>query len=129
MKQEKLLKIVKNLYRFLIFFDSLVDTLQQKKKYKVLRLEERPSGKIKKIRLGTLDSENDARKVVFELLDETPGERLIDYRKLKWYLVRKSSPQKRIMMWFCQVRRCTKPKSYHKSSSINTPRKYSRRIL
>ena len=72
-----------------------------KKKDKVLRLEERPSGKIKKIRLGTLDSENDARKVVFELLDETPGERLIDYRKLKWYLVRKSSPQKRIMMWFC----------------------------
>ena len=72
-----------------------------KKKYKVLRLEERPSGKIKKIRLGTLDSENDARKVVFELLDETPRERLIDYRKLKWYLVRKSSPQKRIMMWFC----------------------------
>ena len=72
-----------------------------KKKYKVLRLEERPSGKIKKIRLGTLDSENDARKVVFELLDETTGERLIDYRKLKWYLVRKSSPQKRIMMWFC----------------------------
>ena len=71
------------------------------KKYKVLRLEERPSGRIKKIRLGTLDSENDARKVVFELLDETPGERLIDYRKLKWYLVRKSSPQKRIMMWFC----------------------------
>ena len=71
-----------------------------KKKYKVLRLEERPSGKIKKIRLGTLDSENDARKVVFELLDETTGERLIDYRKLKWYLVRKSSPQKRIMMWF-----------------------------
>ena len=73
----------------------------RKKKYKVLRLEERPSGKIKKIRLGTLDSENDARKVVFELLDEYPGERLIDYRKLKWYLVRKSSPQKRIMMWFC----------------------------
>ena len=72
-----------------------------KKKYKVLRLEERPSGKIKRIKLGTLDSENDARKVVFELLDETPGERLIDYRKLKWYLVRKSSPQKRIMMWFC----------------------------
>ena len=72
-----------------------------KKKYKVLRLEERPSGKIKKIRLGTLDSENDARKVVFELLDETPGERLIDYRKLKWYLVKKSSPQKWIMMWFC----------------------------
>ena len=72
-----------------------------KKKYKVLRLEERPSGKIKKIRLGTLDSENDARKVVFELLDETLGERLIDYRKLKWYLVRKSSPQKKIMMWFC----------------------------
>ena len=72
-----------------------------KKKYKVIRLEERPSGKIKKIRLGTLDSENDARKVVFELLDETSGERLIDYRKLKWYLVRKSSPQKRIMMWFC----------------------------
>ena len=72
-----------------------------KKKYKALRLEERPSGRIKKIRLGTLDSENDARKVVFELLDETPGERLIDYRKLKWYLVRKSSPQKRIMMWFC----------------------------
>ena len=72
-----------------------------KKKYKVLRLEERPSGKIKKIRLGALDSENDARKVVFELLDETSGERLIDYRKLKWYLVRKSSPQKRIMMWFC----------------------------
>ena len=72
-----------------------------KKKYKVLRLEERPDGKIKKIRLGTLDSENDVRKVVFELLDETPGERLIDYRKLKWYLVRKSSPQKRIMMWFC----------------------------
>ena len=71
-----------------------------KKKYKVLRLEERPSGKIKKIRLGTLDSENDARKVVFELLDETPGERLIDYRKLKWYLVRESSPQKRIMMRF-----------------------------
>ena len=71
-----------------------------KKKYKVLRLEERPSGKIKKIRLGTLDSENDARKVVFELLDETPEERLIDYRKLKWYLVRESSPQKRIMMWF-----------------------------
>ena len=27
MKQEKLLKNVKNLYRFLIFFDSLVDTL------------------------------------------------------------------------------------------------------
>ena len=72
-----------------------------KKKYKVLRLEERPSGKIKKIRLGTLDSENDAREVVFELLDETSEERLIDYRKLKWYLVRKSSPQKRIMMWFC----------------------------
>lgn len=72
-----------------------------KKKYKVLRLEERPSGKIKKIRLGTLDSENDAREVVFELLDKTPGERLIDYRKLKWYLVRESSPQKKIMMWFC----------------------------
>ena len=72
-----------------------------KKKYKVLRLEEHPSGEIKKIRLGTLDSENDARKVVFELLDETPGERLIDYRKLKWYLVRESSPQKRIMMWLC----------------------------
>ena len=72
-----------------------------KKKYKVIRLEERASGRIKKIRLGTLDSENDARKVVFELLDEYPGERLIDYRKLKWYLVRKSSPQKRIMMWFC----------------------------
>ena len=72
-----------------------------KKKYKVIRLEERPSGKIKRIKLGTLDSENDARKVVFELLDETLGERLIDYRKLKWYLVRKSSPQKRIMMWFC----------------------------
>ena len=71
-----------------------------KKKYKVLRLEERPSGKIKKIRLGTLDSENDTRAAVFELLDEYPGERLIDYRKLKWYLVRKSSPQKRIMMWF-----------------------------
>ena len=70
-----------------------------KKKYKVLRLEERPSGKIKKIRLGTLDSENDAREVVFELLDEYPGERLIDYRKLKWYLVRESSPQKKIMMW------------------------------
>ena len=73
----------------------------EKKKYKVLRLEERPSGKIKKIRLGTLDNENDAREVVFELLDETPGERLIDYRKLKWYLVRESSPQRRIMMWFC----------------------------
>ena len=72
-----------------------------KKKYKVLRLEERPSGKIKKIRLGTLDSENNARAAVFELLDEYPRERLIDYRKLKWYLVRKSSPQKRIMMWFC----------------------------
>ena len=72
-----------------------------KKKYKVIRLEERASGKIKKIRLGTLDSENDARKVVFELLDETPGERLIDDRTLKWYLVRESSPQKRIMMWFC----------------------------
>lgn len=72
-----------------------------KKKYKVLRLEEQPSGKIKKIRLGTLDSENDAREVVFELLDETPGERLIDYRKLKWYLVRESSLQRRIMMWFC----------------------------
>ena len=72
-----------------------------KKKYKVLRLEERPSGKIKKIRLGTLDNENDAREAVFELLDETSGERLIDYRKLKWYLVRESSPQKRIMMWFC----------------------------
>ena len=72
-----------------------------KKKYKVIRLEERPSGKIKKIRLGTLDSENDAREVVFELLDETSRERLIDYRKLKRYLVRKSSPQKRIMMWFC----------------------------
>ena len=71
-----------------------------KKKYKVLRLEERPSGKIKKIRLGTLDNEEDAREVVFELLDETPGERLIDYRKLKWYLVRESSLQKRIMMWF-----------------------------
>ena len=70
-----------------------------KKKYKVIRLEERPSGKIKRIKLGTLDSENDARDVVFELLDETSGERLIDYRKLKWYLVRKSSPQKRIMMW------------------------------
>ena len=69
--------------------------------YKVLRLEERPSGKIKKIRLRTLDSENDAREVVFELLDETPGERLIDYRKLKWYLVRESSPQKRMMMWLC----------------------------
>ena len=72
-----------------------------KKKYKVLRLEERPSGKIKKIKLGTLDSENDAREIVFELLDEYPGERLIDYRKLKWYLVRESSPQRRIMMWFC----------------------------
>ena len=72
-----------------------------KKKYKVLRLEERPSGKIKKIRLGTLDSESDAREVVDDLLGETPGERLIDYRKLKWYLVRESSPQKRIMMWFC----------------------------
>ena len=72
-----------------------------KKKYKVLRLEERPSGKIKRIKLRTLDSENDARAAAFELLDETPGERLIDYRKLKWYLVRKSSPQKRIMMWFC----------------------------
>ena len=72
-----------------------------KKKYKVLRLEERPSGKIKKIRLGTLDSENDARKVVFELLDGYSEERLIDYRKLKWYLVRESSPQKRIMMWLC----------------------------
>ena len=72
-----------------------------KKKYKVIRLEERPSGKIKRIKLGTLDSENDARDVVFELLDETSGERLIDYRKLKWYLVRKSSSQKRIMMWFC----------------------------
>ena len=72
-----------------------------KKKYKVLRLEERPSGKIKKIRLGTLDNENDAREVVLELLDEYPGERLIDYRKLKWYLVRESSPQKRMMMWFC----------------------------
>ena len=72
-----------------------------KKKYKVIRLEERPSGKIKRIKLGTLDSENDARDVVFELLDEYPGKRLIDYRKLKWYLVRKSSPQKRIMMWFC----------------------------
>ena len=72
-----------------------------KKKYKVIRLEERPSGKIKRIKLRTLDSENDARDVVFELLDETSGERLIDYRKLKWYLVRKSSPQKRIMMWFC----------------------------
>ena len=72
-----------------------------KKKYKVIRLEERPSGKIKRIKLGTLDSENDARAAVFELLDETLGERLIDYRKLKWYLVRKSSPQKRIMMWFC----------------------------
>ena len=71
-----------------------------KKKYKVLRLKERASGKIKRIRLETLDSENDARKVVFELLDEYPGERLMDYRKLKWYLVRKSSPQKRIMMWF-----------------------------
>ena len=69
-----------------------------KKKYKVLRLEERPSGKIKKIRLGTLDSESDAREVVDDLLGETPGERLIDYRKLKWYLVRESSPQKRIMM-------------------------------
>lgn len=72
-----------------------------KKKYKVLRLEERPSGKIKKIRLGTLDNKNDAREVVSELLDEYPEERLIDYRKLKWYLVRESSPQKRIMMWFC----------------------------
>ena len=72
-----------------------------KKKYKVIRLEERHSGKIKKIRLGTLDSENDAREVVFELLDEYPEERLIDYRKLKRYLVRESSPQKRIMMWFC----------------------------
>ena len=69
--------------------------------YKVLRLEERPSGKIKKIRLRTLDSENDAREAVFEVLDETPGERLIDYRKLKWYLVRESSPQKRMMMWLC----------------------------
>ena len=72
-----------------------------KKKYKVIRLEEHPSGKIKKIRLGTLDNENDARKVVFELLDETPGERLIDYRTLKWYLVRESGPQKRIMIWIC----------------------------
>ena len=72
-----------------------------KKKYKVIRLEERPSGRIKRIKLRALDSENDARDVVFELLDETSGERLIDYRKLKWYLVRKSSPQKRIMMWFC----------------------------
>ena len=72
-----------------------------KKKYKVIRLEERPSGKIKRIKLRALDSENDARDVVFELLDETSGERLIDYRKLKWYLVRKSSPQKKIMMWFC----------------------------
>ena len=57
-----------------------------KKKYKVLRLEERPSGKIKKIRLGTLDSKNDAIEVVLELLGEYPEERLIDYRKLKWYL-------------------------------------------
>ena len=70
-----------------------------KKKYRVLRLEERPSGKIKKIKLGALDNKNDAIEVVSELLDETPGERLIDYRKLKWYLVRESSPQKRIMIW------------------------------
>ena len=42
-----------------------------KKKYKVIRLEERPSGKIKRIKLRTLDSENHARDVVFELLDET----------------------------------------------------------
>lgn len=60
-----------------------------KKKYKVLRLEERPSGKIKKIRLGTLDSENDAREVVTEFLDECPEERLISDRKLRWYLDRK----------------------------------------
>ena len=60
-----------------------------KKKYKVLRLEERPSGKIKKIRLGTLDDENDAREVASDLLDEYPEERLIDYRKVKSYLDRK----------------------------------------
>ena len=57
-----------------------------KKKYKVLRLEERPSGKIKKIKLGTLDSKNDAIEVVSELLSEYPEERLISYGKLKWYL-------------------------------------------
>ena len=55
-----------------------------KKKYKVLRLEERPSGKIKKIKLGTLDSKNDAKEVVTEFLSECPEERLISQRKLKW---------------------------------------------
>ena len=72
----------------------------EKRKYKVLRLEERSSGKIKKIRLGTLDSKNDAGEVVLELLGEYPEERLISHGKLKWYLVRESSSQKRIMMWF-----------------------------
>ena len=57
-----------------------------KKKYKVLRLEERPSGKIKKIKLGTLNNKNDAREVVVELLGEYPEERLISRGKLKWYL-------------------------------------------
>ena len=57
-----------------------------KKKYKVLRLEERPSGKIKKIRLGTLDNKNDAIEAANELLGEYPEERLISHGKLKWYL-------------------------------------------
>ena len=57
-----------------------------KKKYRVLRLEERPSGKIKKIKLGTLNNKNDARETVLELLGEYPEERLISYGKLKWYL-------------------------------------------
>ena len=60
-----------------------------KKKYKVLRLEERPSGKIKKIRLGTFNDENDAREVADDLLGEYLRERLIDYRKVKRYLDRK----------------------------------------
>ena len=57
-----------------------------KKKYKVIRLEERPSGKIKKIKLGTLNNKNDAKETVLELLGEYTEERLISYGKLKWYL-------------------------------------------
>ena len=60
-----------------------------KKKYKVLRLEERPCGEIKRIKLGTLDNEEDAREVVSEFLDECSEERLISHRKLKLYLDRK----------------------------------------
>ena len=56
-----------------------------KRKYKVIRLEEKPSGKIKEIKLGTFDNEIDAKEVVFDLLDEYPVERLISSKKLKNY--------------------------------------------